>query len=158
MTRAGLITLCVGVLVTACQSVVPSNGGSSRPDASAGSGAQTTTPTLSPLGQGAALSGSWRLMAVNGVAVKPDQLLITFAPQSFRATVNCNSVSGRYTLTGQRFTPEMAVATERGCGPEYSYDRVITRGLQTGLEITVNEDRRMELHSSDLNLVLVKVP
>ncbi len=97
-------------------------------------------------------------MAVNGVAVKPDQLLITFAPQSFRATVNCNSVSGRYTLTGQRFTPEMAVATERGCGPEYSYDRVITRGLQTGLEITVNEDRRMELHSSDLNLVLVKVP
>jgi heat shock protein HslJ len=106
--------------------------------------------------EGMQLAGSWRLVTVDGKSAEPDQLVISFRPQSFAARLNCNTVSGRYSLLQQRFVPDMAVATERGCGPQYHNDRALTRALQTGFVITTLENGRLEAHAGKMVMVFTK--
>lgn len=106
---------------------------------------------------GMQLAGSWLLVTVDGKSAEPDQLVISFRPQSFAAKLNCNTVSGRYSLLQQRFVPDMAVATERGCGPQYRNDKALTRALQTGFVITASENGRLEARAGQMVMVFTKV-
>lgn len=151
------VLLCNAVLtlsVTACTHPLSSD----RPDV-----AQATTSATSPdvrragpIDLSAQVLGTWKLVSVDGKSVPANQLLITFRQQSFEAQVHCNRVSGRYTLRANTFVPEQALATEKGCGPEYEFDEAITRALQFGMVLTMPSRDRLEGQTSKGRIVLVR--
>ena len=132
---------------------------SSRGDLDTGKFSARETPPeggLNPTDLAASLAGSWKLLSVDGVFVPDTQLTITFSPQFFDARVNCNRVSGHYTLRGTSFVPNRAVASERGCGPEFEFDTFLTRTLQFGMTLTMPGSDRLLAQAGDRDLIFVR--
>lgn len=102
------------------------------------------------------LLGSWKLVSVGRVSVPDTQLTITFSPQFFDARVNCNRVSGHYTLRDTSFVPNRAVASERGCGPKFQFETFVTRTLQSGMILTMPETNRLLAQAGDRDLLFVR--
>lgn len=118
---------------------------------------QTSPATrLNPTPLAASLEGSWKLVSVGGASVPDTQLTITFSPQFFDARVNCNRVSGHYTLRGTSFVPNRAVASERGCGPKFEFDTFLTRTLQFGMTLTMPANDRLLAQAGEKELVFVR--
>jgi len=104
----------------------------------------------------ASLVGSWKLVSVGGVSVPDTQLTITFSPQFFDARVNCNRVSGKYSLRATSFVRSRAAATERGCGPRFTFDTFLTRTLQFGMTLAMPESDHLVAQAGDRELIFVK--
>lgn len=102
------------------------------------------------------LLGSWKLVSVGGESVPDTQLTITLSPQFFDARVNCNRVSGYYSLRATSFVPNRAVASERGCGPRFTFDTFLTRTLQFGMNLAMPEGDHLVAEAGDRKLVFVR--
>lgn len=109
-----------------------------------------------PITLATSLVGSWKLVSVGGVSVPNSQLTITFRPQFFDARVNCNRVSGYYSLRANSFVPSRAVASERGCGPTFTFDTFLTRTLQFGMTLAMPESDRLVAQAGDRELIFVR--
>lgn len=108
-------------------------------------------------GLSADILGSWTLVAVDGEPVAINQHSIKFDPGFFYANVNCNKVSGFYSLRGTRFAPDKAVATERGCGSKHALDAAFTRALQFGMTVTMPTKDRLSTEAGGRQLTFVRV-
>lgn len=102
------------------------------------------------------LVGTWRLTSVSGKSVPDAQLTVEFTPQFFYARVNCNQVSGYYTVRDTLFVPNSAVASERGCGKKFEFDAFLTRTLQFGMTLAILQNDRFTARADDRELVFVR--
>lgn len=98
-----LVVLCVALCVAGCKSTPRS------------AVQQQGSTQLSS----AALIGNWRLIDLDGVAVRPDSASLDLQPNGrFVATVYCNYAKGVYVVEGRSISFQGWDATERGCNEE----------------------------------------
>jgi heat shock protein HslJ len=103
------------------------------------------------------LAGTWKLVLLAGNPVPDKQLRFVVGERTFTAHVNCNTVSGHYSLKGGVFVPEQAAATQKGCVPTYQLDARITRAMQGNLSIAFTDRDRL-IATGDDRLEFVRVP
>jgi heat shock protein HslJ len=92
------------------------------------------------------LLGTWELVSVDGLAVRPKAVNVTFdRDRSFTAMVDCNTGRGYYSLNGAQLSFLGWIATERGCERPLEHEGLIEQGLR-GDGYTVNLTSSTELH------------
>lgn len=75
--------------------------------------------------------GVWELVSVDGLAVRPKAVNITFnSTGAFTAMVDCNTARGHYSFTGAQLSFVGWTATERGCEGPLEHERVIEEALR----------------------------
>lgn len=132
----------LAVLASACQPVAP-NAPPSR---------QPTVVTR------ASLVGTWELVSVDGLAVRPKAVKVTFDTNgAFTAMVDCNTAQGHYSLVGAKLSFVGWTATERGCEGPLEHERLIERAL-TGDGYAVAFTNSSELYLSGPHRLVLHRP
>jgi heat shock protein HslJ len=127
----------------------------------AASGCQTVAPAVRPYPQpmavsSASLLGSWELVSVDGLAVRPKAVNVTFdRAGAFVAMVDCNRAQGYYSVRGADLSFVGWTATERGCAGPLEHEALIGAALR-GDGYTVAFPTSRELHLSGAHKVIFR--
>lgn len=93
-----------------------------------------------------ALFGTWELVSVEGIAVPPKRVSVTFQRDGrFTAVVDCNKARGLYSFGAAELSFIGWDATEMGCVPPLSHEALIENALR-------GDGYAVALTSSELHL------
>jgi heat shock protein HslJ len=96
----------------------------------------------------ASLPGTWELVNVDGLAVRPNAVNVTFDRSgAFTAMVDCNTAQGHYSFDGAQLSFVGWTATERGCEGPLERQGLIEEALR-GDGYAVAFTNSSELHLS----------
>lgn len=96
----------------------------------------------------ASLFGTWELVSVDGIAVPPKGVNVTFERGgAFTAMVDCNRARGSYSFDGAELSFHGWESTERGCIPPLQNEDFIV-GAIAGRSFAVVFKSSSELHLS----------
>jgi heat shock protein HslJ len=99
-----------------------------------------------PAATNASLLGTWQLVSVDGLAVRPKAVNVTFdRAGAFTAMVDCNKAQGYYSFTGAQLSFVGWIKTERGCEAPLEHEKLIEQAL-------VGDGYAVALTSSELHL------
>lgn len=105
---------------------------------------------------GSSLLGIWELIRVDGLAVRPKAVKVTFdRTGAFTAMVDCNTAQGYYSLRGLQLSFLGWMATERGCEAPLEHQRLIEEALR-GDGYAVAFTNSSELHLSGPHKVVFR--
>lgn len=111
--HAAMLTSAL-LLLSGCQTAATAPYG--RPPASA---------------QSSSILGSWDVVSVDGMAIAPRAVTVTFdARSAFVAKIDCNRAQGTYVFTGTTLSFVGWSVTERGCDPPLRNERLIGEALR----------------------------
>lgn len=142
MTRASpaYAIALLALLASACQPVVPS----------------AVPPHQPMVVSSASLFGTWELVSVDGIAVPPKGLTITFERGgAFTATVDCNRAQGTYSYGGAELFVHGWQSTERGCVPPLPNEEFIV-GAIAGKTFAVAFTSSSEMHLSGRHRLILR--
>lgn len=134
-----LSAVLTGILVSGCQHVV-----------------RTSEPYRQPSATNPSLVGTWELLSVDGFAVRPEAVKVTFDTSgAFTAMVDCNTAQGHYSLAGAKLSFVGWTATERGCEAPLEHERLIGEGLRgDGYDVAFTNSS--ELHLSGRHRLVLR--
>jgi heat shock protein HslJ len=130
----------LALVASGCEHVVPTSEPNRQPSA----------PTIS------SLVGTWELVSVDGLAVRPKAVNVTFdGTGAFIAMVDCNRAQGYYSFRGAELSFVGWNATERGCASELEHETLIGNALR-GDGYAVVFTASSELHLSGPHRVIFR--
>lgn len=118
-------------------------------------------PSAGPPAQPAAVSnasllGTWELVSVDGIVLRPKSVSVTFdRGGAFKAMVDCNRARGTYVYDGAELSFRGWEITEMGCVPALPQEALIGEALR-GDDYAVTVTSSSDLHLSGRHRLVLR--
>jgi heat shock protein HslJ len=124
------------------------------------------TPSPGPQINEASLFGSWRILSLNGVAVKSPSsgsemfgtARVNFWQSGFGVATGCNGYGGNGLLRGNRYYTAPGPSTAIGCPNLDAQEATITNAMRAAPRVSFDADGKLRIESKDVIMILLKDP